>query len=52
MVAGRDQNAILCLDQGGWVMQSAYPSNGRDWEAQRYGEWATEPERARPAAED
>src|ERR1700730_246588 len=34
---------ILCLDQGGWMKQSEYPSTGRDWEAKFYGEWATSP---------
>ena len=24
---------ILCLEQGDWMKQSDYPSNGRDWEA-------------------
>ena len=40
---------ILCLDQGGWMKQSEYPSNGRDWEAKFYGEWSTSPNiRGRP----
>src|ERR1700743_3974670 len=40
---------ILCLDQGGWMKQSEYPSTGRDWEAKFYGEWATSPNiRQRP----
>src|SRR5215472_16811556 len=40
---------ILCLDQGGWMKQSEYPSTGRDWEAKFYGEWATSPNiRGRP----
>ena len=24
---------ILCLEQGDWMKQADYPSNGRDWEA-------------------
>src|SRR6056297_1496063 len=24
---------ILCLEQGDWVRQADYPSNGRDWES-------------------
>src|SRR4029078_3319110 len=40
---------ILCLDQGGWMNPSEYPSTGRDWEARFYGEWATSPNiRKRP----
>ena len=42
---------ILCLDQGGWMKQSEYPSTGRDWEAKFYGEWATSPN-IRGRAED
>src|ERR1700733_3032058 len=40
---------ILCLDQGGWMNPSDYPSTGRDWEAKFYGEWSTSPNiRGRP----
>ncbi len=40
---------ILCLDQGGWMKQSEYPSTGRDWEAKFYGDWSTSPNiRGRP----
>src|SRR4051812_1111311 len=40
---------ILCLDQGGWMNQSEYPSTGRDWEAKFYGDWSTSPNiRGRP----
>ena len=42
---------ILCLDQGGWMKQSEYPSTGRDGEAKFYGEWATSPN-IRGRAED
>ncbi len=40
---------ILCLEQGGWMTPSAYPSAGRDWEARFYGDFATSPNiRGRP----
>jgi len=40
---------ILCLEQGDWVKQSDFPSNGRDWEARRYGDFDISPNRrARP----
>ena len=40
---------ILCLDQGGWMKPSEYPSTGRDWEAKFYGDWSTSPNiRGRP----
>jgi len=40
---------ILCLDQGGWMSQSEYPSTGRDWEARFYGDYSPSPNiRARP----
>jgi choline dehydrogenase-like flavoprotein len=40
---------ILCLEQGDWMKQSEYPSNGRDWEARLFGDFATSPNiRARP----
>ncbi len=29
---------ILCLEQGGWMKPSEYPSTGRDWEARFYGD--------------
>ena len=31
---------ILCLEQGDWMKQSDYPSNGRDWEARVFGDFA------------
>jgi choline dehydrogenase-like flavoprotein len=41
---------ILCLEQGDWVKTSDFPSNGRDWEARRYGDFDISPNRrARPA---
>lgn len=36
---------ILCLEQGDWVKPTDYPSNGRDWEARFYGDFATSPNR-------
>jgi choline dehydrogenase-like flavoprotein len=40
---------ILCLEQGDWVKPTDYPSNGRDWEARLFGDFATSPNRrARP----
>src|SRR5947209_8533770 len=40
---------ILCLDQGGWMNSSEYPSHGRDWEARFYGDYSPSPNiRARP----
>jgi choline dehydrogenase-like flavoprotein len=40
---------ILCLEQGDWMKQSDYPSNGRDWEARLYSDFATSPNiRRRP----
>src|ERR1700676_4072021 len=38
---------ILCLEQGDWMKQSDYPSNGRDWEARLYDDFATSPNRRR-----
>ena len=29
---------ILCLEQGDWVKPTDYPTNGRDWEARRFGD--------------
>jgi choline dehydrogenase-like flavoprotein len=41
---------ILCLEQGGWMKQSDYPSNGRDYEARLYSDYATSPNiRKRPS---
>ena len=40
---------ILCLEQGDWMKQSDFPSNGRDWEARRYSDFDVSPNRrARP----
>ena len=36
---------ILCLEQGDWVKSSDFPSNGRDWEARRYGDFDISPNR-------
>ena len=40
---------ILCLEQGDWVKPTDYPSNGRDWEARLFSDFAISPNRrARP----
>ncbi len=40
---------ILCLEQGDWMKPTDYPTNGRDWEARQYGDFAISPNiRARP----
>ncbi|TBR28594.1 MAG: GMC family oxidoreductase, partial [Reyranella sp.] len=36
---------ILCLEQGDWVRPTDYPTNGRDWEARMFGDFATNPNR-------
>ncbi|MFO1079103.1 MAG: GMC family oxidoreductase [Reyranellaceae bacterium] len=36
---------ILCLEQGDWVKPTDYPSNGRDWEARFFSDFATNPNR-------
>ncbi|MGA7997253.1 MAG: NAD(P)-binding protein, partial [Bradyrhizobium sp.] len=36
---------ILCLEQGDWVKSSDYPSNGRDWEARLFSDFAINPNR-------
>jgi choline dehydrogenase-like flavoprotein len=41
---------IVCLEQGDWMKQSDYPSNGRDFEARLYSDYATSPNvRRRPS---
>jgi hypothetical protein len=41
---------ILCLEQGDWMKQSDYPSNGRDHEARVFSDDATSPNiRKRPS---
>jgi len=40
---------ILCLERGDWVKPIDYPSNGRDWEARLFCDFAFSPNRrARP----
>src|ERR1700683_984623 len=40
---------IVCLEQGDWMKQSEYPTNGRDWEARQYDDFSPNPNRrARP----
>ena len=34
---------ILCLEQGDWMKQSDFPSNGRDWEARRFSDFDISP---------
>lgn len=34
---------ILCLEQGDWVKPSDYPTNGRDWEARLWSDFALHP---------
>jgi choline dehydrogenase-like flavoprotein len=34
---------ILCLEQGDWVRSTEFPTNGRDWEARRYTDFAISP---------
>ncbi len=34
---------ILCLEQGDWIKPTDFPTNGRDWEARRYGDFAILP---------
>ena len=36
---------ILCLEQGDWMKPTDFPSNGRDWEARRYGDFDLSPNR-------
>jgi choline dehydrogenase-like flavoprotein len=36
---------ILCLEQGDWVKPTDYPSNGRDWEARLFSDFAINPNR-------
>ncbi len=36
---------ILCLEQGDWMKQADYPSNGRNWEALFWDDFATSPNR-------
>src|SRR6202012_2992173 len=38
-----------CLEQGDWMKQSDYPTNGRDYEARVFSDYATSPNiRKRP----
>ncbi len=41
---------IVCLEQGGWMRQADYPTNGRDYESRVHGDFATSPNiRQRPS---
>lgn len=35
--------SVLCLEQGPWMKQSDYPTNGLDWEARAMGEFSPSP---------
>ena len=35
--------SVLCLEQGPWMKQQDYPSNGLDWEARGMGEFSPNP---------
>jgi choline dehydrogenase-like flavoprotein len=35
--------SVLCLEQGPWMRQRDYPSNGLDWEARGMGEYSASP---------
>ena len=35
--------SVLCLEQGPWMRQQDYPSNGLDWEARGMGEYSPSP---------
>jgi choline dehydrogenase-like flavoprotein len=34
---------ILCLEQGDWVRPGEFPTNRRDWESRRFGDFAINP---------
>lgn len=36
---------ILCLEQGDWIRSTDFPTNGRDWEARRFGDFDISPNR-------
>ncbi|MCC8427345.1 GMC family oxidoreductase [Reyranella aquatilis] len=36
---------ILCLEQGDWVKPTDYPTNGRNWEARLFSDFAINPNR-------
>lgn len=42
---------ILCLEQGDWMTSGQFPSNGRDWEARRHGDFDILPNRRARAAD-
>ena len=35
--------SVLCLEQGPWVKQSDFPTNGMDWEGRALGDYAPDP---------
>lgn len=36
---------VLCLEQGDWIKPTDFPTNGRDWEARRFGDFDISPNR-------
>ena len=42
---------ILCLEQGDWMKPTDFPSNGRDWEARRFGDFDLSPNRRQRASD-
>ncbi len=42
---------IVCLEQGGWMKPTDFPSNGRDWEARQFGDFSVSPNIRRNAAD-
>ena len=42
---------ILCLEQGDWMKQTEYPTNGRDWEARQFSDFHPSPNRRGRAAD-
>ncbi|UXX81600.1 GMC family oxidoreductase [Roseovarius pelagicus] len=36
---------IVCLEQGGWMKNEAFPSSGSDWEARQFADFSISPNR-------
>ena len=34
---------VVCLEQGDWIRSTDFPTNGRDWEARRFTDFAISP---------
>jgi len=43
--------SVLCLDQGPWMKQQDYPTNGLDWEARGMADYASNPNVRRLSAD-